>query len=111
MLAGARAVAERIEKAHKRYKKPVLLTEIGYANTTAPWKLPYQEYRREPANPEDQARSYRIMVEALKEAEGLQGIYWWKWPSYLERGGMEQTGFTPNGKLAEDVIVNWYSSF
>ncbi len=111
LMAGARAVVKRMEKTHKRFDKPILLTEIGFANTSAPWKLPYQEYRREPANPEDQARCYKIMVEALKDAEWLQGIYWWKWPSYLDRGGMDQTGFTPNGKLAENVVTNWYSSF
>ena len=108
---GADEIARRIEKTAKKFGKQVLLTEIGFASTPNPWKLPYLENRNEPAMPDHQALCYRIMAEALSGKKGLQGIYWWKWPSHLGRGGMAQKGFTPNGKPAAEVVANWYRSF
>ena len=107
---GANAIVKRMEKAAKKHKKPILLTEIGFASTPSPWKAPYQENRNAPAHPEHQALCYRIMMEALADHDWLAGIYWWKWPSYLERGGMNQKGFTPNGKPAADIVAEWYRS-
>ncbi len=111
LLAGAEAVVERMEKVYNTYKKPILITEMGYPNSNMPWKLPYQEDRQGPANPEHQARCYKAMVEALKGVDWLKGVYWWKWPSYLDRGGMTHRGFTPNRKLAEQVVTDWYQTF
>lgn len=111
LLAGAKAVVKKMEAAHKKFKKPILLTEIGYPNSNMPWKLPYQEDRQGLANPEHQARSYEAMVTALEGADWVKGIYWWKWPSYLDRGGMDHRGFTPNNKLAEKVVADWFKSF
>ena len=60
---------------------------------------------------EHQAISYAAMMKALEGKPWLHGIYWWKWPSTLERGGLQSRDrFTPNRKLAEDVIEDWFSS-
>jgi hypothetical protein len=107
---GAKDVVNRIEKVQKRFKKPLILTEIGFPSTDKPWILPFDENRNAPVNPEHQALCYRIMVEALTGRDWLHGVYWWKWPSHLGRGGMEQKGFTPNEKPAEQVVANWYRS-
>lgn len=111
LLAGAKEVAKRMEAVHKQYKKSIIITEIGYPNSPAPWKLPYQEQRRAEARPMEQARCYKAMSEALVGRKWLQGIYWWKWPSYLDRGGPDHRGFTPNNKPAEQVVAQWYQSF
>ena len=111
LLAGAKAVVKKMEQVHKKHKKPILITEIGYPNSPAPWKLPYQEYRRAAPSPEDQARCYQAMISALSGVKWVKGIYWWKWPSYLDRGGVNHRGFTPNRKPAADVVTEWFSSF
>lgn len=108
---GARDIVGRIEQVQRRAKKPLILTEIGFPNTDKPWIQPYAENRNAPANAAHQALCYRIMVEAFSGKAWLHGIYWWKWPSYLERGGQDHKGFTPNNKPAEAVIANWYRSF
>lgn len=108
---GARDIVGRIEQVQRRSKKPLILTEIGFPNTEKPWIQPFAENRNAPANPAHQALCYRIMIEAFSGKEWLHGIYWWKWPSYLERGGMDHKGFTPNNKMAEIVVANWYRSF
>lgn len=107
---GARDVVRRIEQVQRRFKKPLILTEIGFPNTEKPWIQPFAENRNTAANAVHQALCYRIMIEAFSGKDWLHGIYWWKWPSYLERGGVNHKGFTPNNKPAEAVVANWYRS-
>lgn len=109
---GAQQVVQRIRSVQKQFNKPLLLTEIGYPSTEKPWMYPWQENRQNPSNAEHQALCYRIMIESLAKEKWLAGIYWWKWPSFLERGGENHRDrFTPNGKPAEQVVTDWFSTF
>ena len=109
---GARRVVERIHSVQKQFNKPLLFTEIGFPSTEKPWMYPWEENRQDPPNMDHQALCYKIMIEALDSKEWISGIYWWKWPSFLERGGgNSRDRFTPNGKPAEHVIADWYLTF
>ncbi len=108
---GFRHAIDQIRAVYDRYGKPVLLTEIGFTSTPAPWREPHEPGRRKPVNLVDQARSYEVAFEALsKETDWIRGVYWWKWPSDLGHGGGGHTGFTPNGKPAEEVVRKWYGN-
>ena len=109
---GAKQVVKRIHSVQKQFNKPLLLTEIGFPSTEKPWMYPWEENRQHPPNMDHQALCYEIMIETLASEEWLAGIYWWKWPSYLERGGEQHRDrFTPNGKPAEHVVSNWFTTF
>jgi hypothetical protein len=109
LKAGFDRALEQIHSVHERYRKPVLVTEVGFTSTPTPWKAPHESGRRRPVNLEDQARSYDIVFQGLQDATTwVRGVYWWKWPSDLEHGGGGHTGFTPNGKPAENVVRKWY---
>lgn len=108
LRAGVRKICERIEQVQRRYGKPVILTEIGFTSTPAPWQQPHESARRRPVNLEDQARSYAAVFQEFYGRKWLHGIYWWKWPTYLEYGGPGDNDFTPNGKPAERVVAEWY---
>jgi hypothetical protein len=108
LKAGMKTVLKNIEKVHQRYQKPVILTEVGFTSTPAPWKQPHEEAGRKPVNLEHQAKCYQIVFESIYKKEWIGGIYWWKWPSYLEYGGVHNNDFTPNGKLAEKVVADWF---
>lgn len=109
---GAQQVVQRIRNVQKQFNKPLLLTEIGFPSTEKPWMYPWQENRQNPSNMEHQALCYRIMIESLANEKWLAGIYWWKWPSILERGGENHRDrFTPNGKPAEQVVTEWFTTF
>ncbi|MGH9321050.1 MAG: hypothetical protein ACRD21_09275 [Vicinamibacteria bacterium] len=47
---------------------------------------------------------------AFDETDWIRGIYGWKWPTDLDLGGSDPSGFTPNGKPAEEVLHRWYRS-
>lgn len=97
-----------IEKVVQKYQKPLLLTEVGFTSTAAPWKTPHERNRRAPLSLEDQALCYQAIFESFWDKEWFYGFYWWKWPTYLEYGGPRSSDFTPNGKPAERVVQEWY---
>ncbi|MDH3216679.1 MAG: hypothetical protein OEN01_10340 [Candidatus Krumholzibacteria bacterium] len=106
---GMRSVLRRIEPVHDRYRKPVLITEIGYTSTARPWKKPHEAaWGRRQTNLDHQALCYKAVMESLHGQTWCQGIYWWKWPSFLEFGGPNNPGFTPNGKPAEEIVREWF---
>jgi hypothetical protein len=106
---GFESALDSLRALASRQGKPVLLTEIGYTSTKSPWKSPHASEGERELAPLDQSRAYRIAFEALAdETDWIRGVYWWKWPTDLERGGPAEGGFTPNGKPAEDVVRGWY---
>jgi hypothetical protein len=108
LLAGFRSVLGKVEKVATRNGKPVILTEIGFRSVEAPWKQPHESSRGPALSLQCQERCYRAVVQALGEADFIEGIFWWKWPSTLENGGPADTGFGPNGKPAEQVVETWF---
>lgn len=99
-----------IEKVIKKYKKPVLFTEIGYCNTAdaaiQPWVWPNE--RKEVAISEDiQALCYEAFFQTAWKKPWLAGVFFWKWyPDPTHR----QPDFTPQGKKAELVMKNYFSA-
>ncbi len=107
LLQGAREVMAKLEAAHRRFDRPVMLTEVGFASTEAPWREPHSSDRVRQPNPEHQARSYEAMIAALDGKSWVAGVYWWKWPSHGRDAGPEHRGFSPVGKPAADVLARW----
>lgn len=98
----------RLDDAGARFGKPVIITEVGFASMEAPWLAPYERRRDAPVDTAAQARCYELFFRGLAGRKHCAGVYWWKWPSFLEYGGPRHPGFTPNGKPAEEVVRRWY---
>ncbi len=111
---GASQIMQRIAKVATRFQKQVIITEVGFTSTPASWRQPHERAAGKPVDLEAQARSYRAFLSAAQEEPSLHGLYWWKWPSYLDYGGPGNNDFTPNNKPAEAVVsrfyLNWPSS-
>ena len=103
------AVERKIEKVYQKFKKPIVFTEIGFRSIDAPWKNPHAESDN-PTNQDHQARCYQVIFEGIKDKTWCGGILWWKFPSYLEYRGTENTAFTPNRKKAEFIIKDWFKN-
>jgi hypothetical protein len=108
LFKGAQSIVAKIETVAQKYRKPVLITEIGFASRAQTWRQPHSDDRRAPAYMLDQARCYEAMMKALWGKPWFAGIYWWKWPTDLSDGGPNDNQFTPNGKPAAHVIAKWY---
>jgi hypothetical protein len=56
-----------------------------------------------------QATAYRALFETFWNEPWFAGGFLWKWfDSHAERGGPDNTRFTPQNKPAEEVIREWY---
>ncbi len=106
---GAAKFLTSIEKVAKKYQKPVLLTEVGFCSREKTWRSPHERGRSASPSFEHQALAYRAIFESFWDKDWFYGFYWWKWPTYLEYGGLQHSGFTPAGKPAEKVVKEWYS--
>lgn len=113
LFNGARQVVERISQVHKKFNKPVIFTESGFRASTAPWKTALEKEGRDQLNLNNQARCYEALLKALQNKDWLKGIYWWKWPSYLEyKGYTFGEGFdlySPNNDETEKVIKQFFN--
>lgn len=91
---------ERIEALHERWELPVLFTEAGYRSRAG---AAVQEAGGPPSE-RAQAEAYEAAFEALAPRGWFEGIWWWEWSA--ERIA-DPGGFSPEGKLAEDVLAEW----
>ncbi|NAS32230.1 hypothetical protein GTQ40_14690 [Flavobacteriaceae bacterium R38] len=107
LKASFEVVKSKIEKVYKKFKKPIVFTEIGFRSMNMPWKNPYEDGDNS-FNEEHQERCYRIIFEGLQDVSWCKGILWWKFPSFLEYRGIKNDAFTPNNKKAEATVKEWF---
>ncbi len=100
-------VLQRITAVQSRYKKPVILTEVGFTSMIAPHKEPWGENPRA-ISMEDQARCYESLLRAMYKQPWLAGMYWWK-VGTDGHGGPDDGSFTPWKKPAMQVLSMWYA--
>lgn len=109
LIAGWNKFIPEIEKINRKYKKPIIFTELGYCNTIdaaeSPWIWP-NERSEVPLSEEVQAKCYQAFFEAVWEKPWLQGVYFWKWyPKPRDRN----PDFTPQNKMAENVMKSYFN--
>jgi len=100
-------VKEKITTVYNKYQKPIVFTEIGFRSIDMPWKNPHADGDNS-FNAEHQQRCYKVIFEGIKDEPWCQGILWWKFPSYLEYKGVENSAFTPNNKATEETVKEWF---
>ncbi len=99
------AVAEKLGELATRYRKPVLLTEVGYPAAATGAAQPWVESGR--LDNAVQQRCYEVVFEAFYDQPWLAGLYWWKWPSH-GLGSPASVTLVPLDKPALEVVRKWY---
>lgn len=110
MKKGFQDVIRKIEQTTQKYNKPFMFTEIGFRSVERPWMNPHAETQGRALNNEHQARCYAIVTEELRNKPWLKGIFWWKWPTYLEYSERNRDCFTPLDKPSEKILSEWFKS-
>lgn len=137
LLKGWKQHSKKLKKVAKKFKKPVVFTEVGFKNTAdaaiEPWLWPSQvDEDNLKISDDTQAVCYEAMFEALWNEEWFGGVYIWKWfhgghrfatlKEYFEwreeRRNVRrkenykerpQIYFTPQYRPAEQVMARWFS--
>jgi hypothetical protein len=99
--------SRQLDSWQNEIKKPLIITEIGYRSIDYGAKIFSNESSYSP-NPVLQANCYHAFFRVFKNKEYLKGIYWWYWSPDINAGGIDDEGFTPQNKLAEDILTEWY---
>jgi len=116
LLAGAKEWMMKANNISAKAGKPLWLTEVGFRSAKGAWLNPHESPGDRMVSDSCQARCYHAMVRASQEAPMLEGIFVWKWPSYLGRGqrksdhhdGTPGRGYVPGGKEAGEVLKRFY---
>lgn len=118
---GWKSPIKQLQKISNKHKKPILFTEVGYKSTKdagiEPWVWPSREgieERKSSFSEETQAILYEGLFSEVWDQPWLAGIHIWKWypggsTSNRRRQQEFNIDFTPQNKMAEGVISNWYN--
>lgn len=101
-----RELTARLEAMHRRYRKPILFTEVGYPPLASAAAEPWKETKAA-FDQALQEQCYETVFQAFSEKPWFAGMYWWKWPSHGQSSAFS-IGHSPIGKPALEVLRSWY---
>ncbi|MBX2815431.1 MAG: hypothetical protein KTR24_05530 [Saprospiraceae bacterium] len=103
---------EEIDAFHKAVDRPIVFTEFGYLSVDGcahkTWELE-DRVTSTPINQKAQANALSALFEALESRFYWEGGFIWKWfPNMRGHEGYPERDYTPQGKLGEAVLRDWY---
>ena len=119
LLAGAQSWLRMAEGASVAAKRPLWLTEIGYRSVARAWQNPHAGVDGRAADTLAQARCYAALFRAASASERLEGMFIWKWPSFMGYGqgdrtsrwhGDASTEFAPSAPVSADLVRRFYGN-
>ena len=75
---------------------------------TQPWNYTMQWDRNVSIDLQEQADCYQAALQSLWGKPWFYGFYWWYWQTDPMAGGPNNRDYTPQNKLAEDILREWY---
>ncbi|MGB3467952.1 MAG: hypothetical protein WBA74_21885, partial [Cyclobacteriaceae bacterium] len=103
-------IHSELRSLSEKHGKKILFTEYGYQSVDLGagkhWEI---DLRSGPVNEEVQANAYEALYEVFWAEKWFAGGFLWKWyPNHQRAGGPDNKRFTPQNKLAEEVITTYY---
>jgi Glycoside Hydrolase Family 113 len=101
-------IVRELGQLSARWQKPIVFTELGYRSADfGAWRQ-WEVRRDAPVNLQLQADAYSAFFQAVWPQPWFGGVYWWKWWSFLDSGGLEDNDYTPRNKPAERVLESGF---
>lgn len=85
-------------------RRGIVLTEVGYASQRGANTRPWDQERQATLDLEEQRLCYAAFLSTAAEASFVDGVYLWNW---FGVGGPNDSGYTPRGKPAAEVLRAW----
>ena len=95
-----------IEKLANNSGKPILFGEIGYQSAQQAAQRPWQQEKVE-GDHQVQADAYQAALQTFYGRSWFLGFMWWEWK--ITDATPKDTDYSPRNKLAEQLLVRWYS--
>ena len=100
--------AGRIEAVHRRFNRPVLFTEAGFAIYEETAERPWEDQPGGEMSLEAQAECYEAFLAGYYDKPWLAGIFWWKVGTANEPRRPGRGTHIPWARPAMDVVKRWY---
>jgi hypothetical protein len=110
LVRGWAPIRERLARLSEATGKRVLFTEIGYKSHTESTTFPWNWEIEGAPDPGLQAVAYEAAFKVFWNQPWFAGFYWWKWRPDPAADEDYERDFTPQGKLAEQVLRQYYST-
>ena len=98
-----------LRKLSDRLQKPILFTEFGYRSCDYTARRPWESETPCVPNETAQANAYRALTEAVWPQPWLAGGFAWKWFMDNDLRHRERDQYSPQGKVAEEVLQRQWS--
>jgi hypothetical protein len=108
LMAAWKPHIEQLAALAAKWQKPLLLTEIGYRSLDGAASQPWNWQISGEVDLGEQAMCYRAAIDAFSPQPWLSGIFWWDWGPDPLAGGLDDDGYTPHRKPAEDILRSWF---
>ncbi len=93
-----------------RWGKQIMFTEVGYKSVSGAHREPWNSGYGGSADEWEQHRDYEALLSYWNDYGYLGGITIWDWEGDPNAGGNWTTGYTPQNKIAYNLIKDWFSS-
>jgi len=94
--------------SQKYNNKSIIFSEIGFCSKRGTNVNPAACIGSE-LDLNAQAMLYESVYQTFWHLDWFQGIFWWAWETNPSDGGPKDSGFSPNGKPAEQVMLKYNS--
>ena len=100
----------RLLEWQKTIGKPILFDEVGYCSLRGTACHPWNYCPEGPGTVDlnEQANCYKAFLKVWSEELAVGGVFFFEWT--LVGGGPEDTGYTPKGKPAEQIIRSYFKA-
>jgi hypothetical protein len=100
----------QIRPLSQKWNKPVVFTEIGYRSVSGAHYHPWDYGSGGSIDQNEQAQDYEALFEYWNTQSFFQGVQFWVWSSDPNAGGPGTDTYTPQGKMAQGVLTQWFGS-
>ncbi|MFQ5654202.1 MAG: hypothetical protein ACE5GW_05685 [Planctomycetota bacterium] len=89
----------------KKHGLPLIFTEVGYASQDGANRNPWTYYTSTAVDLEEQVDCFEAFTRVWRGEPTLSGVFFYNW---FGVGGAGDSGYTPRGKPALEVIRRWF---
>jgi len=117
LIKAWKPILKKLRRFYKKTGKPIAFTEYGYMSIDGcaykNWEIENKRMQI-PVNQQAQANAIDALFEVFWKEEWWAGGFLWKWYSDYKGDGQGRRAkfravdYTPQGKIAEDVLRKWF---
>ena len=110
-VTGGQSLISYYESVAAAVGKPLLFTELGYANSSAAASDPALSNDGSTEDDALQTRLYQAFFQAWEQDgnASLQGVYFWNWDPNAGEVGTGRVNFSPQGLPAQTIVNDYFA--